>query len=67
MSQPEECIVVRNQEMFDSMGYLKNNLADTDLLQEYFVPINQAEVFINKMKQAVSDSNASIINVTIRL
>src|SRR5262249_27603252 len=38
LNQKEPCQVTRNQEMYDSMGYLKNRLNDTDILQEYFLP-----------------------------
>jgi hypothetical protein len=37
LNHKEACLVTRNQEMYDSMAYLKNRLKDTDILQEYFV------------------------------
>jgi FAD/FMN-containing dehydrogenase len=38
INQKEPCLVSRNQEMYDSMDYLRNRLKDTDILQEYFIP-----------------------------
>jgi hypothetical protein len=37
LGQPEACLETRNQEMFDSGGYLENRLESTDILQEYFI------------------------------
>lgn len=47
MNGKEVCLVSRNQEMFDSMGYLQNRLHDTDILQEYFIPRQQMPEFVD--------------------
>lgn len=47
MSPNEVCDVSRNQEMYDSMGYLKNVLPDTDILQEYFIPEDKMTDFVD--------------------
>jgi FAD/FMN-containing dehydrogenase len=67
MSQNEVCDVSRNQEMYDSMGYLKNRLPDTDILQEYFIPQDKMSDFIDGLRSTVQKNNANLLNVTIRI
>ncbi len=67
MSQKEVCLVSRNQEMYDSMGYLKNKLKDTDILQEYFVPQEKMPDFVDGIRNTVKESGANLLNVTIRI
>lgn len=67
MSQNEVCNVSRNQEMYDSMGYLKNKLKDTDILQEYFIPKDQMVPFIDRLREIVQKNEANLLNVTIRI
>jgi hypothetical protein len=49
------------------MNYLKNNLPDTDILQEYFIPEAKMSLFINGLKTIVRKNNANLINITIRV
>lgn len=63
----EPCLVSRNQEMYDSMNYLRNRLHDTDILQEYFIPQNQMSNFVDGLKQIVERNGANLLNVTIRV
>ena len=67
MSLNEVCDVSRNQEMYDSMGYLKNKLADTDILQEYFIPEENMVDFIDQLRSTVKKNDANLLNVTIRI
>ncbi len=67
MSPNEVCDVSRNQEMYDSMGYLKNKLADTDILQEYFIPEEKMSDFIDQLRTTVRKNGANLLNVTIRI
>ncbi len=67
MSQKEVCLVFRNQEMYDSMGYLKNRLPDTDILQEYFVTGDKVSEFIDGLRRVVKEDGANLLNVTIRI
>lgn len=67
MSQEEDCIVTRNQEMYDSMDYLKNRLNDTDILQEYFIPQNKMPAFIGDLRKIVKENKANLLNVTVRI
>lgn len=63
----EDCWVTRNQEMFDSMDYLKNRLKDTDILQEYFVPFDKMPEFVDGLRNAVKNNGANLLNVTVRV
>lgn len=65
--QKERCIVSRNQEMYDSMGYLRNRLHDTDILQEYFIPMEKMPDFVDGLRKTVKETGANLINVTIRI
>jgi len=67
MSQKEVCIVSRNQEMYDAMGYLKNKLKDTDILQEYFIPHKEMPEFVDGLRKTVQENGANLLNVTIRI
>lgn len=67
MSAKEVCLVSRNQEMYDAMGYLKNNLRDTDILQEYFVPQEKMPEFVDGLRGIVNKYDANLLNVTIRM
>jgi len=66
MSREEGCLVSRNQEMYDSMGYLNNRLQDTDILQEYFIPHDKMPQFVDGLRSIVKGNGANLINVTIR-
>lgn len=61
------CDVSRNQQMYDSMGYLKNRLPDTDILQEYFVPAEKMPQFIDGLRETVRRNDANLLNLTIRI
>ncbi len=67
MSREEGCLVSRNEEMYDSMNYLKNRLKDTDILQEYFIPQGKMPTFVDELRKIVSKNGANLLNVTIRI
>jgi len=67
MEGEERCLVTRNQEMYDSMEYLRNRLPDTDILQEYFVPHHRMPEFIDGLRDTVQRDGANLVNVTIRI
>jgi len=66
MSQKGECLVTRNEDMYDDMAYLQNRLPDTDILQEYFVPYDRMKNFVDGLRDVVQRNQANLINVTIR-
>ena len=67
MNADDGCLVTRNQEMDDSMNYLKNRLRDTDILQEYFVPPERTGEFIDGLREVVVRDGANLLNVTLRV
>ncbi len=66
MNQPGECMVSRNEEMYDNMAYLKNRLPDTDILQEYFIPYDNMPQFVDSLRDVVKRDKSNLLNVTIR-
>lgn len=64
--QKEACLVSRNEEMNDSMAYLRNRLHDTDILQEYFIPRDQMPQFVDGLRSIVERNGSNLLNVTIR-
>ncbi|MCU1301055.1 MAG: FAD-binding protein [Candidatus Sulfotelmatobacter sp.] len=67
INQKEPCLVSRNQEMYDSMNYLRNRLHDTNILQEYFIPQGKMSEFVSGLKAIVEANGANLLNVTIRV
>ena len=67
MAAPDACLVTRNQEMFDSMAYLRNRLPDTDILQEYFLPPAEVPAFIEGLQAITARNEANLLNVTLRI
>jgi FAD/FMN-containing dehydrogenase len=63
----DECLVTRNEEMYDSMDYLRNRLKDTDILQEYFIPPKKMAEFVDGLRTVVQSDGANLINVTLRV
>ena len=67
LNEKDVCLVSRNQEMYDSMAYLKNRLKDTDILQEYFVPPDKMPDFVDGLRGIVKRDGVNLLNVTIRV
>ncbi len=67
ISREEGCLVSRNEEMYDSMDYLRNRLRDTDILQEYFIPPEKMSDFVDGLRDVVTRNHANLLNVTIRI
>lgn len=66
MNGKEDCLVSRNEEMYDDMAYLQNRLRDTDILQEYFIPYDRMPEFVDSLRTIVQRDGANLLNVTIR-
>jgi FAD/FMN-containing dehydrogenase len=64
--QKDACLVSRNEEMNDSMAYLRNQLQDTDILQEYFIPRDRMPEFVDGLRSVVQRDGSNLLNVTIR-
>jgi FAD/FMN-containing dehydrogenase len=60
------CRTSRNQQMDDTMGYLRGRLNDTDILQEYFIPPARFAEFVDGLRAVVERERANLLNATIR-
>lgn len=68
MSQAEQiCLSSRNQNMYDPRAYLKTNVPNTDILQEYFLPHDRFVEFIDGLRDIVKENDANLLNATIRI
>jgi len=66
--QAESCLVSRNQALYGSLGALKTNLpADTEILQEYFIPQDRFVPFIDSARQVLQQHHAIVLNASIRV
>jgi FAD/FMN-containing dehydrogenase len=68
MGQGEACLLSRNEPMHDSVPYLRNNLpADTDILQEYFIPREQFVPFVDGLRRIVRENRTNLLNASVRV
>ncbi len=63
----ELCVASRNQKMNQSMEYLDTTLKDTNILQEYFIPLDETAGFIDGLRTIVKEDNVNLLNVTLRI
>lgn len=61
------CIATRNQKMNQSMEYLAGRLEDTNILQEYFVPLEKTTAFVDGLRAIVRANDVNLLNVTLRV
>jgi FAD/FMN-containing dehydrogenase len=61
-----DCFVTRNTACDDSTSYLLDRLDDSNLLQEYFVPVEYLPTFMDGLRKIVQTTGANLINVTLR-
>ncbi|MCM2343212.1 MAG: FAD-binding oxidoreductase [Alphaproteobacteria bacterium] len=60
-------IISRNNAMRPPIEFLDyKSEADTDVLQEYFIPIGNSESFISDLGKIVSNENINILSITLR-
>lgn len=68
MQAAEACLVSRNEPMHDSVKYLRNNLGgETDILQEYFIPRDQFQAFVDGLRQVVTTQAVTLLNASVRV
>lgn len=63
----EACVASRNQKMNQSMEYLDTRLEDTNILHEYFIPLDETPAFIDGLRDIVSERDVNLVNVTLRI
>ncbi|MCA1053615.1 FAD-binding oxidoreductase [Rossellomorea aquimaris] len=60
-------LVTRNNVMRSESEFMEyEGKDDTDILQEYFVPIDEYEVYIDDMKNYLQERDLNLINITVR-
>lgn len=60
-------VITRNHAMRPEVHFLDYHCSrDTDILQEYFVPVEHFETFIHRLHQIVQQENINLLNVTVR-
>lgn len=60
-------IITRNNAMGASIVNIKNGVKNTrDMLQEYFVPVDQLDTFIKALKNIITTHKVNLLNATIR-
>lgn len=68
LAESEACLISRNQALYTSLGALRNKIPDdTDILQEYFLPRDQAVGFIAAARQVLRDEGLVLVNASIRV
>lgn len=59
--------ISRNNAMGSTLESLENKATDTtDILQEYFVPVNKLTEFLSELKKIIIQNNINLLNATIR-
>ncbi len=60
-------LVTRNNVMRSESAFLEyENGKDSDVLQEYFVPVNEFDEYIDDLRAFLKDEELNLINITIR-
>ncbi|MCM2676198.1 FAD-binding oxidoreductase [Alkalicoccobacillus plakortidis] len=60
-------IITRNNAMRPPVKFLDyESTKDTDILQEYFIPVNEFPTFVEKLNDIVEDEELNLLNATVR-
>ncbi len=65
--EEEICVASRNNKMNQSMEYLDVRQKDTNILHEYFIPLENSVAFIEGLKKVVREDDVNLLNVTLRI
>lgn len=63
----EICVATRNEKMNQSMDYLNARQKDTNILHEYFIPLENTVGFIDGLRDIVKKNGVNLLNVTLRI
>lgn len=59
--------ISRNNVMRPEVQFLEyNGKNDTDILQEYFVPVDDFPLFIDRLREILSHNELNVLNITVR-
>jgi FAD/FMN-containing dehydrogenase len=60
-------VVSRNNAMRPEIQFLEyRDVQRTDILQEYFIPLNQFIPFVNGLREIVLENRLNLVNITVR-
>lgn len=60
-------LITRNNVMRSDSAFLEyENESDTDVLQEYFVPVDRFGAYIDEMRDFLKEEDLNLMNITIR-
>ncbi|MFS0655948.1 FAD-binding protein [Bacillus sp. 179-C3.3 HS] len=60
-------LITRNNVMRSDSAFLEyENEADTDVLQEYFVPVHRFSAYIDELRELLQHADLNVMNITIR-
>lgn len=60
-------VITRNNAMRPPVKFLEyESSEDTDILQEYFIPMNQFAAFVDELRKIVQNEDLNLLNVTVR-
>ncbi|MFD2044633.1 D-arabinono-1,4-lactone oxidase [Ornithinibacillus salinisoli] len=60
-------LITRNNAMRPPIEFLEYESGkDTDILQEYFIPVEQFPEFVQKLRQIVKEEELNLLNATVR-
>jgi decaprenylphospho-beta-D-ribofuranose 2-oxidase len=63
----EPAFISRNNAMNRDLGFLAySSDEDTDILQEYFVPVERLPAFVDELREVVEENRLNLLNATIR-
>lgn len=63
----KEIRISRNNVMRPEIQFLDyEGKNDTDILQEYFVPVDNFPLFIDRLRETLEDSEMNVLNITVR-
>jgi len=66
-SKLQNSAISRNNAMRSESEFMEYRTAGSgDLLQEYFIPVDEFAGFVNSMKEVLSESDLNLLNITIR-
>lgn len=64
---PSNQFISRNNAMRPEVKFLEYHSSnDTDILQEYFVPVEQFPSFVDQMRTIIQKENVNVLNATVR-
>lgn len=63
----EICVATRNEKMNQSMDYLNVRQNDTNILHEYFIPLENTATFVDGLRDTVKRDHVNLLNVTLRI